>query len=128
MPQDIHLDSFAPCWLFQTVQEHSQKLLMTWNGYKVVKRISSISDDRTAAACCVRAEMQHAGHTWPDNEWAETVEPRIWHWLCSQVVQKELGAVPLLDVKRVPIPKGWTIVVDSSTPHNSAPAVSEFGP
>ena len=81
MPQDVHLDSFAPGWSFLTAQEHGQELLIMWNGYKVVKLINSISDDRTAAASYVRAEMQHAGHTWPDNEWAETVEPRIWHWL-----------------------------------------------
>ena len=43
-------------------------------------------------------------------------------------MQKELGAAPLLEVKRVPIPKGWTIAVDSCTPHAGAPAGPEFGP
>ena len=39
-----------------------------------------------------------------------------------QVVEKELGAAPLLRVKLVPIPKGWTFVVDSCTSHAGAPA------
>ena len=72
--------------------------------------------------------MQHVGHTWTDQEWAETVEPRVWQWLCLQAVEKEMGAVPALQVKRVPIPKGWTIVVDSCTPHAGAPAGPGFGP
>ena len=86
MAQDIHLDSFVPGWSFLTVQEHSQELLILWNGYKLVKLINSISGDREAAASYVRAEMQRAGHAWSDEEWAETVEPRVWNWLCLKVV------------------------------------------
>ena len=57
----------------------------------------------------------------------ETVEPRVWHWLCLQVVEKELGRLgvaPLLQVKRMPTPKCWTIVVDCCTAHASGPGVS----
>ena len=41
-------------------------------------------------------------------------QPRVWQWLCLQAVQREMGAVPALQVKRVtvPIPNGCTIVVD----------------
>ena len=72
--------------------------------------------------------MQRVRHTWTDQEWAETIEPRVWQWLCLQAVEKEMGAVPALQVKRVPIPKGWTIVVYSCTPHAGAPAGPDFGP
>ena len=35
MPQDIHMDSFAPGWSFLTALEHDQELLILWNGHKV---------------------------------------------------------------------------------------------
>ena len=128
MPQDIHLDSFAPGWSFLTAQEHDQELLILCNGFELVTIINSISGDRQAAANHVRDTMQRNGTTWSDAEWAETVEPRVWQWLCLQAVEKKLGAVPPLQVRRVPVRKGWTIVVDSSTPHAGAPAGRGFGP
>jgi hypothetical protein len=127
MPQDIHLDSFAPGWSFLTEQEHDQELLIFWNGFALVKIINSISGDRVAAASYVRAKMQSNGHIWTDQEWMESVEPRLWHWLCCRAVEEELGAVPALQVKRVPIPKGWTIAVDACTPHGGAPVPSRPG-
>ena len=36
MPQDIHLDSFAPGWSFLTAQEHDQELLIMCNGFELV--------------------------------------------------------------------------------------------
>jgi hypothetical protein len=57
MPQDIHLDSFAPGWSFLTAQEHDQELLILWNGFALVKIINSISGDRVAAASYVRAKQ-----------------------------------------------------------------------
>ena len=48
MPQDIHLDSFAPGWSFLTAQEHDQELLILWNCFKLVRLINSLSGDRTA--------------------------------------------------------------------------------
>ena len=128
MPQDIHLDSFAPGWSFLTAQEHDQELLILCNGFELVTIINSISGDRQAAANHVRDTMQRNGTTWSDAEWAETVEPRVWQWLCLQAVEKKLGAVPPLQVRRVPVRKGWIIVVDSSTPHAGAPAGRGFGP
>ena len=128
MSQDIHLDSFASGWSFLTAQEHDQELLILWNGFKLVKLINSLSGDRKAAASYVRATMQRVRHTWTDQEWAETIEPRVWQWLCLQAVEKEMGAVPALQVKRVPILKGWTIVVDSCTPHAGASVGPGFGP
>ena len=82
MPQDIHLDSFAPGWSFLTTQEHDQELLILWNGFALVNIINSISGDRVAAASYVRATMQRLGHVWTDQSWMESVEPRVWHWLC----------------------------------------------
>ena len=128
MPQDIHLDSFAPGWSFLTAQEHDQELLILWNGFKLVNIINSISGDRVAAASYVRATMQRLGHVWTDQSWMESVEPRVWHWLCWKAVEKELGAVPALQVKRVRIPKGWTIAVDSCTPHGGAPVRPGLAP
>lgn len=128
MPQDIHLDSFAPGWSFLTAQEHDQELLILCNGFEMVTIINSISGDRKAAADYVRDKMRRNGTTWSDEEWAETVEPRVWQWLCLQAVEKKLGAVPPLQVRRVTVPKGWTIVVDSCTPHAGAPAGRGFGP
>ncbi len=66
MPQDIHLDSFAPGWSFLTAQEHDQELLILWNCFKLVKIINSFSCDRVAAASYVRAKMQRLGHVWTD--------------------------------------------------------------
>ena len=74
MPQDIHLDSFAPGWSFLTAQEHDQELILC-NGFELVTIINSISGDRQAAANHVRDTMQRNGTTWSDAEWAETVEP-----------------------------------------------------
>ena len=53
--------------------------------------INSISGDLEAAASYVRAEMQRARHARPDEEWAETVKPRVWNWLCLQVVREGAG-------------------------------------
>jgi hypothetical protein len=129
MPQDIHLeilDSLAPCCSFLTAQEHDQELLILWNGFELVKIINSISGDRVAAVSYVRAKMQRLGHVWTEQLWMESVEPRVWHWLCWKAVRRE--RVPALQVKRVRIPKGWTIAVDACTLHGGAPVRPGLGP
>ena len=55
-------------------------------------------------------------------EWTETIEPRVWHWLCTMAVKADLGTVPALQIKSVTVPKGWTIVMDARNPHAGAPA------
>ena len=126
MAQDIHLDSIEPGWSFLTAMECDQELLILWNGYKYVCLIEPLIRDRKAACDQVRTKVQmETAFTWTDEEWHSTIEPRVWIWLCQAQADKVFGASPHLKIKRVRIPKGWTIAVDSRTPHGGAP---RFGP
>jgi hypothetical protein len=47
----------------------------------------------------------------------------VWTWLCQSQADKTFGPSPELKIERVRIPKGWTIAVDSRTPHGGTPRV-----
>jgi hypothetical protein len=47
----------------------------------------------------------------------------VWTWLCQLQVDKTFGSSPELKIKQFRIPKGWTITVDSRTPHGGAPRI-----
>ena len=124
MAQDIHLDSLEDGWSFLTAMECDQEVLILWNGYKYVCLLEPLIRDRQTACDHVRTKVQmEAAFTWTDEEWQSTIEPRVWTWLCQSQADKTFGSSPELKIKRVRIPKGWTIAVDSRTPHGGAPRV-----
>ena len=127
MAQEIHLDSLDDGWSFLTAMEEDQELLVLWNGFRCVCVVQEIAKDRTAACNLVRTTIKET-QAWSDEEWNETIEPRVWNWLCSKHIEKEFGAAPFLQLKRVRIPKGWTIAVDSRTPHGGAAVGSTGAP
>ena len=128
MAQEIHLDSLDAGWSFLTALERDQELLVLFDGYKAICMLEELASDRAAACICVRTKLrEECGREWPDQEWIETIEPRVWNWLCSKETEQRYGSVPDLQLKRVTIPKGWTIAVDSRTPHGGAPAGENGG-
>ena len=128
MAQEIHLDSLDAGWSFLTALERDQELLVLFDGYKAICILEELATDRAAACSCVRIRMrEECGREWPDQEWIETIEPRVWNWLCSKETETRYGFAPDLRLKRVIIPKGWTIAVDSRTPHGGAPAGEDGG-
>ena len=124
MAQDIHLDAIVPGWTFLTALECDQEILILWNGYRCIRFLQPIIQHRTAACGLVRSKVaSEAGVTWPRDEWQGTIEPRVWNWLCRKHTEARaaLGSTPELTIKRVRIPKGWTIAIDNRTPHGGAP-------
>jgi len=121
MAQEIHLDALEAGWSFLTALERDQELLILWNGYKCICTLEPLIQDRKAACSMVRTKVSDAGSTFTDEDWNNRIEPRVWNWLCTMHVEATLGCCPELQVKRVKIEKGWTIAVDSRTPHGGAP-------
>jgi hypothetical protein len=127
MAQEIHLDSLDDGWSFLTAMEGDQELLVLWNGFRSVCVMKEIAADRAAACNLVRTIVEEL-QAWSDKEWSEDIEPRVWNWLSSKHMEKKFGATPYLQMKRVRIPKGWTIAVDSRTPHGGAAVGSSDTP
>lgn len=122
MAQEIHLDSMDSGWSLLTALERDQELLVLFGGYRATCMLEELSPDRAEACKYFRTKVREdGGREWLDQEWIETIEPRVWNWLCSIQVQKSYGSAPPLSLKRVRIPKGWTLAVDSRTPHGGAP-------
>jgi len=122
MAQEIHLDSLDSGWSFLTALERDQELLVLFDGYKAICVLEALAPDRAAAGAFARAKLrEECGREWADQEWTGTIEPRVWNWLCTKEIERQFGAAPDLRLKRVCIPRGWTIAVDSRTPHGGAP-------
>jgi len=125
MPQEIHLDSWEHGWSFLTAMERDQEVLIVWNGYKCICIIEALIKDKKTACDMVRAKVSEGGPespgtTFTDDEWKTEIEPRVWNWLCTAHLETVLGRTPPLQIKRITIAKGWTIAVDSRTPHGGA--------
>ena len=121
MAQEIHLDAWEPGWSFLTALECDQEFLILWNGYKCICTMEPLIQDRQTACAMVRTKVAEGGTTFAEEEWKDKIEPRVWNWLCTMHIESTLGYSPALEVKRVKIEKGWTIAVDSRTPHGGAP-------
>ena len=108
-------------WSFLTALERDQEVLILWNGYTCLCIMEPLIKDRKAACAMVRDTVMD-GATFTEAEWTEKIEPRVWNWLCTMQLEQERGATPpALQIKRVKIQKGWTIAIDSRTPHGGAP-------
>jgi hypothetical protein len=124
--QDIHLDAMEPGWSFLTALERDQEVLILWNGYTCICIMEPLIKDKTAACASVRDAVLVGdstlvgGTTFTEKEWTEKIEPRVWNWLCTMQMQLVRGSTPALQIKRVRIEKGWTIAIDSRTPHGGA--------
>lgn len=127
MAQEIHLDAWESGWSFLTALERDQELLILWNGYKCICMLERLVKDRKAACSMVRTKVSDGGNTFTDEDWGNKIEPRVWNWLCTIQVEATLGSFPGLQIKRVKIEKGWTIAVDSRTPHGGAPWTGPMG-
>jgi hypothetical protein len=118
--QDIHLDAMENGWSFLTALECNQEVLILWNGYTCICIMEPLIKDRKAACAMVLDAVMVDGTTFTEAEWTEKIEPRVWNWLCTEQLHLERGSTPAFQIKRVRIQKGWTIAIDSLTPHGGA--------
>jgi hypothetical protein len=110
--QSFHTDSLMPGFSAVRPFEQSQSVLVLWNGFRAIKILEELMEDRIEATEFVRS--LHTARRLSDTQW-QSVEPRVWELL----VHKEFKArkLPDFEAVRVPVAVSCKIVMDTRCPH-----------
>lgn len=118
--QGIHADASRRGFSILTAMERPQYVTVVLHGFRAMRICNELVKDRQAATSLLREKLkdQASSREFTTEEWLR-VEPKAWEFL----VHKEFEArgLPPFEAVRVLIPKGGSVVLDTSCLHGGAP-------